>query len=119
MIKINFEFDSKTKFLSIKPELEKYYDVWKISDDKWSSESVQYDIDNVKKAKAGTYKRDDGELGFNIGYEGSPGEIFVYNGEKAWVLDAWKDVPPYLELSFDELLDILTQMRDFLLSVGR
>lgn len=78
------------------------------------------DLENVEKCKLGEYRNEHGDdnFSYDIGIENSSGVICVANWGPAWVCDYWDSKKePYLEVSLDELIDFLTQMRDFLISV--
>jgi len=120
MIKIQFNYDEETSLLSLHFPEDKYKPVSLITSTAWDSEGLEEDIANVLRCKAGTYIDEDGDDSFYIGYENSPGIIGVCNGDRAYVFDGFGDrKEPFLILEFDELLDILHQMRDFLKSIGK
>ena len=119
MIKIQFNYNEKTSRLSLHFPEDKYKPVSSITSTAWDSESLEEDIEMVLRCKAGTFLSDDGQDSFLLGYEYSPGLILVHNNDRALVIDAYNDHETYLILEFDELLDILYQMRDFLKSIGK
>ena len=120
MIKIDFEYDEKHAELDLHIPEDKYKAISLIGGKGWYSEGLEEDIANVLRCKAGTYIDEDGDDSFYIGYEYSPGIIGVCNGDRAYVFGMYEDrKEPYLILEFDELLDILYQMRDFLKSIGK
>lgn len=117
MIKLKFEFEDD--YLLIKAEDSNFNNISLISNRYWTSQSVAEDIEYTKQAKEGTLKLEDGEDYFHIGFEGSPGIIFVKNGDRAYLEPQYEDEDDYLILEFDELLDILEQMYNFLVSIGK
>jgi len=119
MIKVNFEYDEKHAELDLHIPEDKYKAISLIGGKGWDSESLEEDIEMVLRCKAGTFLSDDGQDSFLLGYEYSPGLILVHNNDRALVIDAYNDHETYLILEFDELLDILYQMRDFLKSIGK
>ena len=120
MIKVNFEYDPEMDWLSLKFPEPRYKMVSKIDGKGWYSEGLEEDITNVLRCKAGTFLSEDGYDSFYIGYEYSPGIIGVRNNGPVHVFDAFGDRKgSLLKLEFDELLDILYQMRDFLKSIGK
>ena len=120
MIKIQFNYDGETSLLSLHFPEDKYKPVSLITSTAWDSEGLEEDIANVLRCKAGTFVDENGDDSFYIGYENSPGIILVFNDDRAYVFDGFGDhKEPFLILEFDELLDILRQMRDFLKSIGK
>jgi hypothetical protein len=120
MIELNFEYRSTSDFLSIIPKDKKYFEITRIGNRGWTSYSTQEDIDYTQKCKEGIYADEFGDDTFYVGLENSTGIIMVTNADKAYLIDAFDDnKPTYLTLTFDELIEILTQMRDFLKSVGK
>ena len=68
----------------------------------------------------GTFKDEFGEIDFYVGFEGSPGIIYVRNNDRAYLEDAYDDEKEdYLILSLEELKGVLQQMYDFLVSIGK
>jgi len=118
MIKIKFEYDQKSNWLLIKPFDEKYKSIELIGSKYWYSEGLKQDIEWVKQCKTGTFSDEDGNDGFDIGFEGSPGLITVFNDIGGFVMGQYDD-KEYLKLTFDEVLDILQQMYEYLKSVGK
>lgn len=120
MIEMTFEY-RKSGYFSISIKDKQYRAIERISNFNWTSDRVAEDIAWTKLCKEGTFKDEDGETDFYVGFEGSPGIICVGNGEEtAELYDAYdSDKPPYLSLTLDELLDVLQQMYDYLKSVGK
>ncbi len=117
---INFKYNKETELLEISSSEQKYESISLISNWGWTSDRVIEDLEWLEQCRNGTFHTEDKQDFFIVGFENSPGEIQVLNGDKAYVLDAYDfDKDPYLELTFDELKDFLEQMRDFLISVGQ
>ena len=121
MIQVEFEFDKKLDWLTPRPKDKKYIALEAIGNIGWTSDRVIEDLEWLEKCREGTFQTDDGQPSFCVGFENSPGIIYVGNNEEtAELYDAYDhDKAPYLSLTLDELKDFLTQMRDFLISVGR
>lgn len=120
MIELEFEYDKKVDWLTPRPKDKKYIAIEAIGNRGWTSDRVIEDLEWLEQCRNGTFHTEDKQDFFIVGFENSPGEIQVLNGDKAYVLDAYDfDKDPYLELTFDELKDFLEQMRDFLISVGK
>ena len=120
MIKIQFNYNEETSRLSLHFLEDKYKPVSSITSTAWDSEGLEEDIEMVLRCKAGTFLSEDGYDSFYIGYENSPGIIGVRNNGPVHVFDGFGDRKgSLLKLEFDELLDILYQMRDFLKSIGK
>ena len=119
MIQIEFKYNKKQDWLTPIFTDEKYSSVELIGNRNWTSQRIEEDIEYTKQAKAGSLKLEEGEDDFYIGFEGSPGIIYVKNGDRAYVETQYEDREDYLILEFDELLDILEQMYNFLKSIGK
>lgn len=120
-IEFKFEIDKKGDWLGIHPKDKSYSALWKISNWGWTSDYVEECIEWIEQCRAGTFKTEYGQTTFCVGFENSPGIIYVGNNEEtAELYDAYDhDKAPYLSLTLDELKDVLEQMRDFLKSVGK
>jgi hypothetical protein len=118
LIKLKFEYDQKSDWLLIKPLEDKYRSIELIGNKHWQSDRVKEDIEWAKQCKEGTFNDENGNDGFDIGFEGSPGLITVFNDLGGFVTGQYDD-KEYLRLTFDEVLDILQQMYDFLKSIGK
>lgn len=120
MIELKLEYNDTSDYLSINPVKEEYLHLCKLSNWGWTSDRVAEDISWVQLCKTGDFTDEDGEEDFYVGFEGSPGIIWVKNGDRAYLEDAYEAMDDvYLILSFDELLEVLQQIHDFLLSVGK
>jgi len=120
MIELNFKYDEKVDSLDIYPKDKAYSHIAIIGNMGWTSDRVEEDLDWTQRCKEGTFKDEYGQTSFYVGFEGSPGIILVRNGDRAYLFDAYdNNLAPYLIFTFDELIEILTQMRDFLKSVGK
>jgi hypothetical protein len=118
MIELQFKYSNE--YLSIIPNDKQYSALTRISHRGWRSEFVEEDLEWTKQCKEGIFKDEDGDTDFYIGLEGSLGEILVRNGDRAYLFDAYKSgLEPYLIFTFDEVIEILTQMRDYLKSIGK
>ncbi|MBD8084235.1 hypothetical protein [Chryseobacterium caseinilyticum] len=118
MIKLKFEYDRESNWLYIKPFEKKHKSLELLSGKNWYSEDLKEDIKWTNQCKAGIFSDEDGNDGFDIGFEYSPGIITVFNDIGAFVTGQYND-KEYLTLSFDEVLDILHQMSIFLQSIGK
>jgi hypothetical protein len=120
MIELQFKYDEKVDSLDIFPKERRYSAIARIGNIGWTSDRVEEDLDWTQRCMEGTFKDEDGETDFYIGFEGSPGIILVRNGDRAYLFDGYESgLDPYLIFTFDELIEILTRMRDFLKSVGK
>lgn len=118
-MELRFEFDSKTEYLNIFFKTEKYISLCMISNWNWTSDRVIEDLDWAQQCKAGTFSDEDGDTDYYVGFEGSPGYILVCNNDQAYLYNQHKGGEPIMTLDFDELIDLLTQMKDYLLSIGK
>lgn len=118
-MEVNFEFDKNTGYLRMFFKPEKYIPISRISNWNWTSDRVIEDLDWAQQCKAGTFSGEDGEIDYCVGFEGSPGIIIVRNDDQAYLCDQYDGGNTIMTLDFDELIDLLTQMRDYLLSIGK
>ena len=114
---IEFKYDAKFDSLDIISKEDKLSPLEQLSNFGWTSEDVQLHMDYTQKIKDGEY---DDDIEIETG-QWSLGYILVYYKLKeAYVFkNGLDEAPILLTLTLDELLDFLTQMRDFLISVGR
>jgi hypothetical protein len=120
MIELEFKYKEREDLLEIDAKNKDYTDIWRISNWGWTSDRVEEDLDWTQQCKEGTFKDEDGETSFYVGFERSPATILVRNGDRAYLFDAYdNNLAPYLIFTFDELIEILTQMRDYLKSIGK
>ncbi len=117
MITLKFKLD-KNGYFSISVEEGEYQAIGKISHFQWHSDRVAEDIALTKLCKEGKFEDEDGETYFYIGFEGSLGTICVMNGDRAYLEDNYNESNEDMILSFEELLNILQQMYDYLKSIG-
>jgi len=118
MIKLEFEL-KKSGYFSINIEEKKYKSIELISNFDLTSERVAEDLEWTQRCIEGTFE-EDGDDDFYVGFEGSPGIIYVKNNDRAYVEDAYDDeIEDYLVLSLEELKSVLQQMYDFLVSIGK
>lgn len=119
-MEVEFEYDKKVDYLSINIEDKKYKPIERISNFGWTSDRAAEDLDWAQRCKEGNFISPDGDNWFCCGFEGSPGIIEVGNNEKAYVVDAYDgDKDPYLIMELDELIDFITQLKDYLVSIGK
>ncbi len=120
MIEISFDYDEKSDWLIPRPNDSKYKAIELIGNRGWTSDRVAEDIEWTTRCKGGDFESEDGEVDFYVGFEGSPGIIYVRNEDRAYVEDAYEtEKDDYLILSHDELLGVLRQMYDYLISIGK
>ena len=115
MIEIKFIY--KRNSLSILPKDNKHYALSLLGNISWTSSDAQAYIDYTQKIKDGEYEDD---IEIEVG-QWSSGYILVYQKLKeAYVFENGVDnAPILLTLTLDEVIDFLTQLRDFLISVGK
>jgi hypothetical protein len=117
---IELQFEHRNDCLKIIPQDKKYSTLARISARGWITERVEEDLEWTIQCKEGTFKDEDGETDFFSGCEGALAEILVRNGDRAYLVDSRDgELDPYLIFTFDELIEILTQMRDYLKSIGK
>jgi hypothetical protein len=118
MIELQFKYSNE--YLSIIPNDKKYSALERFSAKGWTSERVEEDLEYTKQCKDGIFKDEDGVTDFYIGCEGALADILIRNGDRAYLFHAYKSgLDPYLIFTLDEAIEILTQMRDYLKSIGK
>ncbi|MCB9235963.1 MAG: hypothetical protein H6581_30225 [Bacteroidia bacterium] len=118
-MKIKFEYELKDNWLEIVVE-SPYEDLGMVSNRGWTSEIAQMAIEDTLKVKNGDFKDDetgDDYFFFGIG-DYVTGDILVHPlGVTVYMNKGGEEIPQFT-LTFDQLIDFLTQMRDYLQSVG-
>lgn len=119
-MEIEFIYDEKNNSLVIKPKEDNYRYLTMISNIDWTSNRATEDLNWAQRCKAGNFISPDGDTFFICGFEGSSGEIEVSNNDKAYLVDSYDhEKEPYLIMELDELIDFITQLRNFLITIGK